>query len=76
LTSQFGRARYYITAVDPNEEAIEYAKNKEYPGEVTWIFGDSSNLQTNAFEAVIMTANVAQVFLKVGNTPFQTYTEH
>lgn len=63
LTSHFAKAGYHITAVDPNEEAIEYAKNKEYPGEVTWIVGDSSNLQTNAFDTVIMTANVAQVFL-------------
>ncbi|MGM0834695.1 MAG: class I SAM-dependent methyltransferase [Bacillota bacterium] len=63
LTSHFAKANYQISAVDPNEEAIEYAKNKEYPGDVTWIVGDSSNLQTNAFDAVIMTANVAQVFL-------------
>ncbi|MEQ2527071.1 class I SAM-dependent methyltransferase [Bacillaceae bacterium CLA-AA-H227] len=63
LTSHFAKAGYHITAVDPNEEAIEYAKNKEYPGEVTWIVGDSSDLQTNAFDTVIMTANVAQVFL-------------
>ena len=63
LTTHFAKAGYHVTAIDPNEEAIEYAKNKEYPGEVSWIVGDSSNLQTNAFEAVIMTANVAQVFL-------------
>jgi ubiquinone/menaquinone biosynthesis C-methylase UbiE len=63
LTSHFAKAGYQITAVDPNEEAIEYAKNKEYPGKVTWLVGDSSKLQTNAFDAVIMTANVAQVFL-------------
>lgn len=63
LTTHFAKAGYRITAIDPNEEAIEYAKNKEYPDVVTWIVGDSTNLQTNAFDAVIMTANVAQVFL-------------
>ena len=63
LTTEFTKAGYYVTAIDPNEEAIEYAKNKEYLGEVTWIVGDSSNLQTTEFDAVIMTANVAQVFL-------------
>ncbi|MEH7385436.1 class I SAM-dependent methyltransferase [Bacillus sp. JJ1521] len=63
LTSHFAKAGYHITAVDPNEEAIGYAKNKEYPIEVTWIVGDSSHLQTNMFDTVIMTANVAQVFL-------------
>lgn len=63
LTTHFAKADYQITAIDPNEEAIEYAKSKDYPGEVRWIIGDSTNLQTNAFEAIIMTANVAQVFL-------------
>lgn len=63
LTSHFAKAGYHIIAVDPNKEAIEYAKNKEYPGEVSWVVGDSSKLKTNAFEAVVMTANVAQVFL-------------
>lgn len=63
LTTHFAEAGYQITAIDPNEEAIEFAKSKEYPGEVTWIVGDSTNLQTNTYETIIMTANVAQVFL-------------
>jgi SAM-dependent methyltransferase len=63
LTVQFAKAGYHILAVDPNKEAIEFAKNKEYPSEVTWLVGDSSTLQTDEFDAVIMTANVAQVFL-------------
>lgn len=63
LTSHFAKEGYRITAIDPNKEAIEYGKNKKYPGDVTWIVGDSSNLQENTFDAVIMTANVAQVFL-------------
>lgn len=54
---------YQITAIDPHEEAIEVARMKENSGNVNWIAGDSSNLQTNAYDAVIMTANVAQVFL-------------
>ncbi|WP_042473984.1 class I SAM-dependent methyltransferase [Bacillus ndiopicus] len=63
LTTHFAKAGYHITAIDPNEEAIEYARSKEVSGEVTWTVGDSTNLETNAYEAVIMTANVAQVFL-------------
>jgi SAM-dependent methyltransferase len=63
LTTHFAKAGYHITAIDPNEEAIEYAKSKEYPNGVTWIVGDSTYLKTNSFDAVIMTANVAQVFL-------------
>lgn len=63
LTLHFAKAGYHVTAIDPNEEAIEYAKKKEYLGEVAWIVGDSSTLEANTFDAVIMTANVAQVFL-------------
>ena len=63
LTTHFAEANYEITAIDPNEEAIAYAKGKESSGEVKWIVGDSTDLPTNAFDAVIMTANVAQVFL-------------
>lgn len=63
LTTHFAKAGYHITAIDPNEEAIEYAKRKEYSDKVTWIVGDSANLETNAYDVVIMTANVAQVFL-------------
>ena len=54
---------YNITAIDPNEEAIEVARIKEDSGNVKWIVGDSSDLQTNTYDAVVMTANVAQVFL-------------
>ncbi|MCM3741566.1 class I SAM-dependent methyltransferase [Oceanobacillus luteolus] len=63
LTAHFAKEGYHITAVDPNEEAIEYARNKQYPGELDWIVGDSSHLRKHTFDAVIMTANVAQVFL-------------
>lgn len=63
VTTHLAKAGYHITAIDPNEEAIQYAKKKGYQDEVTWLVGDSSNLQSNIYEAVIMTANVAQVFL-------------
>ncbi|MGN7467690.1 hypothetical protein ACTHO5_25005 [Cytobacillus praedii] len=36
--SLFAKAGYPITAFDLNEESIEYQKDKEYPGEVTWIY--------------------------------------
>jgi len=63
LTTHFSEAGYIITAIDPNEEAIEYAKKKAYANDVTWIVGDSSHLGASAYDAVVMTANVAQVFL-------------
>lgn len=63
LTTHFAKAGYHITAIDPNEEAIECAKEKFHSDELKWIVGDSSDLQKQAFDAVIMTANVAQIFL-------------
>ncbi|MUG68031.1 methyltransferase domain-containing protein [Paenibacillus campinasensis] len=62
-TMHLAREGYDITAIDPNPEAIEVAKAKDDAHHVTWIIGDSTILQTNAYDAVIMTANVAQVFL-------------
>lgn len=63
LTTHFSQAGYQITAIDPNDEAIEQARIKNGADKITWIVGDSSNLQTSAYDVVIMTANVAQVFL-------------
>ena len=63
LTVYFAQAGYQITAIDPNEEAIAIAKTKGFNDQVNWIVGDSAQLQPNSFDAVIMTANVAQVFL-------------
>lgn len=63
LTEHFAKAGYQITAIDPNEEAINYARNKALPDQVKWLVGDSSDLHINEFDVVIMTANVAQVFL-------------
>jgi len=63
VTTHLEKVGYHITAIDPNEEAIQYAKSKVTSEKVTWLVGDSSNLQTNTYESVVMTANVAQVFL-------------
>jgi len=62
-TMHLAQKGYEITAIDPNSEAIEVARAKDDASHVTWIIGDSTKLQTNAYDAVIMTANVAQVFL-------------
>ncbi|GIO70418.1 class I SAM-dependent methyltransferase [Paenibacillus cookii] len=62
-TTRLARYGYEITAVDPNAEAIHMAKSKDAANRVQWMVGDSTNLQTKAYDAVIMTANVAQVFL-------------
>lgn len=63
ITVEMAKAGYRVTAIDPNAEAIQYAKKKDYAEVVTWIIGDSADLETAAYDAVIMTANVAQVFI-------------
>ncbi|WP_240510218.1 methyltransferase domain-containing protein [Virgibacillus profundi] len=42
---------------------MHYAKQKAYAQELTWIVGDSANLKPEVYDVVIMTANVAQVFI-------------
>lgn len=63
LTVHFAKQGYDVTAIDPNEEAIEAARNKEHAGHINWVVGDSADLKTDAYDTIIMTANVAQVFL-------------
>ena len=63
ITVEMAKAGYNVTAIDPNAEALEYAKQKAYAQDVTWIVGDSADLEPVAYDAVIMTANVAQVFI-------------
>lgn len=63
LTTRFAELGYEITAIDPNAEAIAQARAKENADNIAWIVGDSSSLQPGSYDAVIMTANVAQVFL-------------
>lgn len=62
LTSYLDTKGYEITAIDPDNEAIDVAKGKGLTN-VQWLVGDSRLLQANTYDAVIMTANVAQVFL-------------
>ena len=63
VTKRLAEAGYLITAIDPNEEAIAYAKHHLPLPEVNWVVGDSKNLNPESYDFVIMTANVAQVFL-------------
>ena len=63
VTIGLAKAGYEITGIDPNEEAVLRAQNKDNAQSVSWIIGDSQDLTTNAYDAVIMTANVAQVFI-------------
>ncbi|MER2258466.1 MAG: methyltransferase domain-containing protein [Priestia megaterium] len=63
VTIELAKAGYEVTGIDPNEEAVLRAQNKDNAQSVSWIIGDSQDLTTNSYDAVIMTANVAQVFI-------------
>lgn len=63
VTIELAKAGYEVTGIDPNEEAVLRAQIKDNAQSVSWIIGDSQDLTTNAYDAVIMTANVAQVFI-------------
>jgi len=52
-----------VTAVDPDEDAIDVARHKEGADAVEWIVGDASDLPPMSANLVTMTANVAQHFL-------------
>jgi SAM-dependent methyltransferase len=54
---------YEVTGVEPARASIEFAKSKQYADRVNWILGDTTNLPNMKVDAVVMTGNVAQVFL-------------
>lgn len=63
LTSVLATEGYNMTGIDPNSDSIEYAKHKKGSNFVNWIKGDSNALYPSKYNAVIMTGNVAQVFI-------------
>lgn len=52
-----------VVGIDPNEAALTVARQKPGANRVTWLQGDSRSLETAAYDLVLMTANVSQVFL-------------
>lgn len=63
LTAHFIEKGYHVTGIEPNEEALFYAKKKQLGDGVQWVLGDSSHLNDHTYDAVVLTANVAQVFI-------------
>jgi ubiquinone/menaquinone biosynthesis C-methylase UbiE len=52
-----------VTAVDPARESIELARRKPNASKVRWILGDTAQLSGISADLVVMTGNVAQVFV-------------
>ncbi len=63
LTRQLAVAGREVTGVDPAAAMLAYARRQPGAERVAWIEGDSSALGTPAADLVLMTGNVAQVFL-------------
>ena len=63
LTRQLAVANRKVTGIDPSTAMLAYARRQPGAERVRWIEGDSSALGTLAADLVLMTSNVAQVFL-------------
>ncbi|WP_010289203.1 class I SAM-dependent methyltransferase [Kurthia massiliensis] len=52
-----------VTGIDPNAEALDIAKQKPQADRVKWVQGESAQLEDEAYDLVLMTANVSQLFV-------------
>ncbi|WP_158598374.1 class I SAM-dependent methyltransferase [Falsibacillus albus] len=64
LTLHLAGLGFEILGIDPDEKAIETAIKKDRKHMVQWEIGTSEDLTETTFDLVMMTSNVAQVFLK------------
>ncbi|MCB0016863.1 MAG: class I SAM-dependent methyltransferase [Anaerolineales bacterium] len=63
LTCELARPERQVIGVDPSAMMLSYARRKPGAEQVRWIEGDASALGTPAADLLIMTGNVAQIFL-------------
>jgi SAM-dependent methyltransferase len=63
LTRELATGGREVTGVDPAAAMLGYARRQPGAERVRWVAGDSSALGTPAADLVLMTGNVAQVFL-------------
>jgi SAM-dependent methyltransferase len=64
LTRELATADRRVIGVDPAAAMLAYARNQPGAERVLWIEGDAGSLGTPEADFVIMTGNVAQVFLE------------
>lgn len=57
------RSGINVTGIDPAAASLDVARGKEAADQVTWFQGDATTLPPLQVDLVIMTGNVAQVFL-------------
>jgi ubiquinone/menaquinone biosynthesis C-methylase UbiE len=63
LAVQLASEGIQAIGVDPATASLEVARGKDRKGEVTWSEGDATTLPAVEVDLVVMTGNVAQVFL-------------
>ena len=63
LTRELALDGRQVTGIDPAPAMLAYARRQPDAGRVQWIEGDSGALGTPEADLVVMTGNVAQVFL-------------
>jgi len=63
LTCELAVEGYQVIGVDPSAAMLAVARRKPGATQVRWIEGDSSTLQQYEADLVVMTGNVAQIFL-------------
>jgi SAM-dependent methyltransferase len=64
LTRELAAGRRSVTGVDPSPAMLAYARRQPGADRVRWVEGDASALGARAADLVVMTGNVAQVFLE------------
>jgi len=64
LTRELASYGWSVTGIDPSSAMLNFAKKQPNADSVNWIESDSSALNKLKAELVIMTGNVAQVFLE------------
>jgi len=64
LARELAALGWHVTAIDPAPAMLAYGKKQPDAHLLTWLEGDSSALGTANADLVLMTGNVAQVFLE------------
>jgi SAM-dependent methyltransferase len=64
LTSELAAPGRQVVGVDPSPAMLALARKKPAAGPVQWVEGDASALGTPEADLLLMTGNVAQVFLE------------
>jgi SAM-dependent methyltransferase len=64
LARELASAERQVIGVDPSPAMLAYARRQPGANKVQWLEGDSSALGNRDADLVVMTGNVAQIFLE------------